>query len=211
MLGARRDVGHRGRAGVDHRAERDQRCQEPIDDGHRHDQRLLRVWQLEARERTLLLRQRAAIRRRGLRHRRDRAQGAVRARRIRSASGSGCGRCPARSSALLESKGKNTFGKDRDDTVVMPLRTFQRRLAGNEDIQQIQLSVRCVDVEREGAAGHLPLDARAPAPRRRRRRRLQHHGPAGDRQHDLRHDADADGAARARSPRSACSSAASGS
>jgi len=43
---------------------------------------------------------------------------------------------------LLESKGKNTFGQDRDDTVVIPLRTLQRRLAGNEDIQQIQLSVR---------------------------------------------------------------------
>ena len=31
---------------------------------------------------------------------------------------------------------------DRDDTVVIPIRTLQRRLAGNEDIQQIQLSVR---------------------------------------------------------------------
>src|SRR3972149_8985121 len=43
---------------------------------------------------------------------------------------------------LLESKGKNTFGMDRDDTVVVPLRTLQRRLTGSEDIQQIQLSVR---------------------------------------------------------------------
>jgi putative ABC transport system permease protein len=43
---------------------------------------------------------------------------------------------------LLESKGENTFGQDRDDTVVIPLRTLQRRLSGDEDIQQIQLSVR---------------------------------------------------------------------
>jgi putative ABC transport system permease protein len=43
---------------------------------------------------------------------------------------------------LLESKGKSNFGQDRDDTVVIPLRTMQRRLAGNEDIQQVQLSVR---------------------------------------------------------------------
>jgi len=43
---------------------------------------------------------------------------------------------------LLESKGKNTFGNDRDDTVVIPLRTLQRRLLGDDDIQQIQLSVR---------------------------------------------------------------------
>ena len=31
---------------------------------------------------------------------------------------------------------------DRDDIVVMPLRTFQRRLSGSDDINQIQLSVR---------------------------------------------------------------------
>jgi putative ABC transport system permease protein len=31
---------------------------------------------------------------------------------------------------------------DRDDVVVMPARTFQRRLAGSDDINQIQLSVR---------------------------------------------------------------------
>ena len=43
---------------------------------------------------------------------------------------------------LLESKGESTFGQDRDDTVVIPLRTLQRRLSGDEDIQQIQLSVR---------------------------------------------------------------------
>jgi putative ABC transport system permease protein len=43
---------------------------------------------------------------------------------------------------LLQSKGKSNFGMDRDDTVVVPLRTMQRRLLGNEDISQIQLSVR---------------------------------------------------------------------
>jgi putative ABC transport system permease protein len=43
---------------------------------------------------------------------------------------------------LLESKGKSNFGQDRDDTVVIPLRTMQRRLTGNEEIQQVQLSVR---------------------------------------------------------------------
>jgi len=43
---------------------------------------------------------------------------------------------------LLKSKGKATFGQDRDDTVVIPIRTLQRRLSGDSDIQQIQLSVR---------------------------------------------------------------------
>jgi putative ABC transport system permease protein len=31
---------------------------------------------------------------------------------------------------------------DRDDVVVMPVRTFQRRLSGSDDINQIQLSVQ---------------------------------------------------------------------
>jgi putative ABC transport system permease protein len=43
---------------------------------------------------------------------------------------------------LLKSKGKATFGQDRDDTVVIPIRTLQRRLSGDDEIQQIQLSVR---------------------------------------------------------------------
>jgi putative ABC transport system permease protein len=43
---------------------------------------------------------------------------------------------------LLQSKGKNPFGMDRDDIVVMPERTFQRRISGSDDISQIQLSVR---------------------------------------------------------------------
>ena len=43
---------------------------------------------------------------------------------------------------VLRSKGKNPFGMDRDDIVVIPERTFQRRLSGSDDINQIQLSVR---------------------------------------------------------------------
>jgi putative ABC transport system permease protein len=42
---------------------------------------------------------------------------------------------------LLDKKGTSTFGQDRDATVVIPLRTLQRRLTGNDDIGQIQLSV----------------------------------------------------------------------
>jgi putative ABC transport system permease protein len=42
---------------------------------------------------------------------------------------------------LLAKKGESTFGQDRDATVVIPLRTLQRRLAGNDDIGQIQVSV----------------------------------------------------------------------
>ena len=41
---------------------------------------------------------------------------------------------------LLASKGKNAMGMDRDDTIVIPLRTLQRRLAGTDDIHQVQMS-----------------------------------------------------------------------
>ena len=43
---------------------------------------------------------------------------------------------------LLEAKGQSTMGNDQDDVVVMPLRTFQRRVAGNDDVAVIQVSVR---------------------------------------------------------------------
>ncbi|HNR35691.1 MAG TPA: ABC transporter permease [Candidatus Hydrogenedentes bacterium] len=43
---------------------------------------------------------------------------------------------------LLESKGQSTMGTDQDDLLVVPLRTFQRRIAGKEDIGIIQVSVK---------------------------------------------------------------------
>ena len=42
---------------------------------------------------------------------------------------------------VLESKGQSTFGSDQDDLVLMPLRTLQRRITGNDDINLIQVSV----------------------------------------------------------------------
>jgi len=43
---------------------------------------------------------------------------------------------------LLEAKGQSAMGTDQDDRVILPLRTFQRRLAGNQDIRQIQISIK---------------------------------------------------------------------
>ena len=43
---------------------------------------------------------------------------------------------------VLISKGQSSFGSDQDDSVLMPLRTFQRRLAGNTDIGRIMVSAR---------------------------------------------------------------------
>ncbi len=43
---------------------------------------------------------------------------------------------------VLQDKGQTTMGSDQDDLVLVPLRTFQRRIAGNQDIKLIQVSVR---------------------------------------------------------------------
>jgi putative ABC transport system permease protein len=43
---------------------------------------------------------------------------------------------------VLAAKGQSTFGSDNDDLVVMPIRTVQRRLAGNNDVGLLWISVR---------------------------------------------------------------------
>ena len=43
---------------------------------------------------------------------------------------------------VLKAKGQSTMGTDQDDVILMPLRTYQRRVAGNRDVVLIQVSVR---------------------------------------------------------------------
>jgi putative ABC transport system permease protein len=43
---------------------------------------------------------------------------------------------------LLEAKGQSSMGTDQDDLVLLPLRTFQRRISGNQDVSLIGVSVR---------------------------------------------------------------------
>ncbi|RJQ48907.1 MAG: FtsX-like permease family protein [Desulfobacteraceae bacterium] len=43
---------------------------------------------------------------------------------------------------ILQAKGQNTMGMDQDDIVVIPLRTHQRRISGNQDVGLFQVSVR---------------------------------------------------------------------
>ena len=43
---------------------------------------------------------------------------------------------------LLKAKGQSAMGSDQDDTVVMPLRTVQRRLSGSQDVSRLSISVR---------------------------------------------------------------------
>ncbi len=42
---------------------------------------------------------------------------------------------------VLESKGQSPFGTDQDSTVLIPLRTYHRRIAGNTRISTISISV----------------------------------------------------------------------
>ncbi|PZR00177.1 MAG: multidrug ABC transporter substrate-binding protein [Cereibacter sphaeroides] len=42
---------------------------------------------------------------------------------------------------VLAVKGASSFGQDQDDTVLMPIRTVQRRLAGNNDVSNIRISL----------------------------------------------------------------------
>jgi putative ABC transport system permease protein len=41
---------------------------------------------------------------------------------------------------VLEVKGQSSFGSDQDDLVLIPLRMFQRRIAGNTDVSSIYVS-----------------------------------------------------------------------
>lgn len=41
---------------------------------------------------------------------------------------------------VLESKGAAMFGMDQDDIIVVPIRMFQRRISGNQDISRIMVS-----------------------------------------------------------------------
>ncbi len=52
------------------------------------------------------------------------------------------GKLSCRVIGLLEAKGQAAMGADRDDPVLVPLRAFWRRIAGNQDVDLIQVSAR---------------------------------------------------------------------
>jgi len=43
---------------------------------------------------------------------------------------------------LLEAKGANTFGRDQDDLILVPIKMFQRRISGSDSISLIMVSVK---------------------------------------------------------------------
>jgi putative ABC transport system permease protein len=42
---------------------------------------------------------------------------------------------------LLAPKGQSAMGRDQDDTIIIPMRAFQRRISGNQDVGMILISV----------------------------------------------------------------------
>lgn len=52
------------------------------------------------------------------------------------------GRMSCRVIGVLETKGTSGFGQDQDNVVIMPLTTFQRRIAGNRDIDMIYVAAQ---------------------------------------------------------------------
>jgi putative ABC transport system permease protein len=44
--------------------------------------------------------------------------------------------------AVLEGKGQSSFGTDMDDTILIPIRAFQRRIAGNTDVSRVYVSAK---------------------------------------------------------------------
>jgi putative ABC transport system permease protein len=52
------------------------------------------------------------------------------------------GRSACKVIGVLESKGSSAGGMDQDDLIVMPLKAFQQRIAGNRDISTIYISVK---------------------------------------------------------------------
>ena len=43
---------------------------------------------------------------------------------------------------VLDSKGQSMMGNDQDDTIIMPLKTVQRRITGNNDVGMMRISVK---------------------------------------------------------------------
>jgi len=70
---------------------------------------------------------------------------------------------------VLAAKGQNAAGQDEDDIVLMPIRTVQRRILGNEDVQMIMVSAATAD--------QVPLVQEAIRSLMRERRRVR---PADD-------------------------------
>ena len=57
------------------------------------------------------------------------------------------GKMSCRVIGLLEPKGFSGFGQDQDNVVLMPLAAYQRRVAGNRDVETIYVSADDADAD----------------------------------------------------------------
>ena len=79
-------------------------------------------------------------------------------------------------------KGQSTMGMDQDDIVVIPLRTYQRRIAGNQDVASHSGLGSAGRLDRKGPAGYRATDEGAASSIAERRRQLQCDGHEGNHQ-----------------------------
>ncbi len=71
------------------------------------------------------------------------------------------GQISCRIIGVLERKGASSFGQDQDDLVLVPVRTFMRRIAGNQDVASIYVALEPgQSTERAKAAVELLLRER---------------------------------------------------
>jgi len=87
------------------------------------------------------------------------------------------GQVPCQVVGLLEPKGQSSFGQDQDDLVVIPLRTLQRRLAGNLEVGTIWVGA--------GNAADIPRIKTQLTPLLRERRHLAEGEPDDFRINDM--------------------------
>ena len=109
--------------------------------GDRHQCRLVHRAGLDARGRPRLLRGRDARPAPPSASSATPSRANCSARRTRSASGCGIGNFSCEVIGRMAPKGQSAFGSDQDSIVVLPLRTYHRRIAGNTRIGTISISV----------------------------------------------------------------------
>lgn len=78
------------------------------------------------------------------------------------------GKIPCQIIGILEAKGASPFGRDQDDQILLPLKSFQRRISGNQDVDIIFVSA-----ESGGIASRVKRDIELLLRQRRRLTRLK--------------------------------------
>ena len=84
---------------------------------------------------------------------------------------------------MMDTKGQAAMGNDQDDTIFAPFTTVQKRLQGQQNIQNITISAASADSVSDVADAVAVVHANAAQADLRRSGRLHHPHPGGDRRH----------------------------